>query len=84
MLAQVFSCTKLVTDSEWFYNRILELLKDQEEKEEVEQLLLWWNWQIFPLSTKSEWLPSKNSVLVRIRAKHAEYQAAAASVASNA
>ena len=42
-LAQVFSCTDLVTDSEHFYTSILELLDDPEEKSEVDQLMAWWN-----------------------------------------
>ena len=41
--AQVFSCTDLVTDSKCFYTSILELLLDPDEKEEVHQLLIWWN-----------------------------------------
>ena len=41
--AQVFSCTDLVTDSERFYNSILELLDDPEEKGEVDELMTWWN-----------------------------------------
>jgi hypothetical protein len=41
--AQVFSRTDLATDSERFYNSILELLDDIDEKDEVEQLLTWWN-----------------------------------------
>ena len=41
--AQVFSCTNHVTDSERFYNSILELLDDPDEKDEVDQLLTWWN-----------------------------------------
>ncbi|KIJ13126.1 hypothetical protein PAXINDRAFT_81681, partial [Paxillus involutus ATCC 200175] len=41
-LAQVFSRTDLVTDSEHFYTSILELLDDPKEKE-VDQLLIWWN-----------------------------------------
>lgn len=77
---QVFSRTDLVTDSERFYNSILDLLGDAEEREEVEQLLLWWNRQIFPLYTESERLPSKSSALARIRAKRAERAAAAAVV----
>jgi hypothetical protein len=76
--AQVFSRTDFVTDSERFYNSILDLLNDPEEKEEVEQLLLWWNRQIFPLYTESEPLPSKNSALARICAKRAENQAVVA------
>jgi hypothetical protein len=41
--AQVFSRTDLVTDSERFYTSIMDLLDDHEEKEEVDQLILWWN-----------------------------------------
>lgn len=41
--AQVFSRTDLITDSERFYNTILELLDDPEEKDEVDQLMVWWN-----------------------------------------
>ena len=41
--AQVFSRTDLITDSERFYNSILELLDDPEEKGEVDQLMAWWN-----------------------------------------
>ena len=40
---QVFSCTNHVTDSKHFYNSVLELLDDPEEKEEVDQLTVWWN-----------------------------------------
>lgn len=32
-----------MTDSERFYNSILDLLDDPEEKDEVDQLLMWWN-----------------------------------------
>ncbi|KAG9315647.1 hypothetical protein JVU11DRAFT_3292 [Chiua virens] len=70
--AQVFSRTDLVTDSERFYNSILELLFDPDEKEEVDQLLLWWNRQVFPLYADIERVPSKNSALARIRQKRAE------------
>ena len=41
--AQVFSHTDHVTDSERFYNSILELLEDPEERDEVDQLMAWWN-----------------------------------------
>ena len=43
MSTQVFSRTDLVMDSERFYNSILELLDDQDEKGEVDQLMAWWN-----------------------------------------
>ena len=42
-LAQVFSHTDLVTDSECFDTSILDLLDDHDEKDEVDQLLMWWN-----------------------------------------
>ena len=48
--AQVFSRTDLVTDSERFYNSILDLLDDTEEKGEVDQLMAWWNrWAIYAM-----------------------------------
>ena len=93
--AQVFSCMDHVTDSEHFYNSILKLLEDPEERDEVNQLMMWWNqyiWnsfestltnilrQIFLLYTKVEGLPSKDSVLARIQQKHAEYRERARSV----
>ncbi|KAH7919885.1 hypothetical protein BV22DRAFT_1050765 [Leucogyrophana mollusca] len=39
----VFSRTDTVTDSERFYNTVQDLLDDPEEKEEVDQLMTWWN-----------------------------------------
>lgn len=35
-----------VTDSERFYNSILDLFEDTDEKEEVDNLLMWWNWYV--------------------------------------
>ena len=43
MSTQTFSRTDLVTDSERFYNSVLELLEDPDEKDEVDQLMGWWN-----------------------------------------
>ncbi|KAF9232356.1 hypothetical protein BU15DRAFT_90680 [Melanogaster broomeanus] len=71
--AQVFSRTDLVTDSERFYDSILELLDDPQEKGEVDQLLTWWNRQVFPLYSDIERFPSKNSALARIRQKRMQY-----------
>ncbi|KIM54670.1 hypothetical protein SCLCIDRAFT_30898 [Scleroderma citrinum Foug A] len=67
--AQVFSCTDLVTDSKRFYNSITKLLDETDEKDEVDQLLTWWNRQIFPLYTDSEHMPTKDSALAQIRQK---------------
>jgi len=39
----VFSRTDTVTDSERFYSSLLELLDDVDEREEVGDLLVWWN-----------------------------------------
>ncbi|KAF8833338.1 hypothetical protein BDN67DRAFT_992856 [Paxillus ammoniavirescens] len=72
--AQVFSCTDLVTDSERFYNSIMELLNDADEKDEVDQLLIWWNQQVFPLYSDIKQLLSKNSALARICQKCMEYK----------
>jgi hypothetical protein len=41
--AAVFSRSDTVTDSERFYNSILELLDDPDQIEEVNRLLAWWN-----------------------------------------
>ncbi|KAF8835425.1 hypothetical protein BDN67DRAFT_992459 [Paxillus ammoniavirescens] len=79
---QVFSRTDLVTDSECFYTSILDLLNDPEEKEEVDQLLVWWNRQVFPLYTEHERMPSQNSALARIRQKCAQYCDGAANAPS--
>ncbi|EGO28346.1 hypothetical protein SERLADRAFT_413311 [Serpula lacrymans var. lacrymans S7.9] len=56
-----------VTNSERFYNSILVLLEYPKEKEEVDQLLAWWNRQIFPVYATPECLASKDSALARIR-----------------
>ncbi|KAF9234633.1 hypothetical protein BU15DRAFT_89931 [Melanogaster broomeanus] len=58
---------------ERFYNSIIELLDDVDEKDEVGQLLTWWNRQVFPMYTDVERLPSKDSALARIREKRVAY-----------
>ena len=42
----VFSRTDSVTDSERFYNTVLDLFDDVEEQVEIKELLTWWNWYI--------------------------------------
>ena len=87
-LVQVFSHTDLITNSEHFYTSILNLLDDTDEKDEVDQLLMWWNRyvfivnvvpvlmtvfrQIFLLYADLEQVPLKNSTLAWIRQKHKE------------
>ena len=47
-----------MTDSERFYNSVLELLEDPEEQEEVEAVMVWWNRyvQFFYLLPAAHWL----------------------------
>ena len=46
----VFSRTDTVTDSERFYNSILEYFEDIDEQDEVRELLIWWNQSVFMIS----------------------------------
>lgn len=39
----VFSWTNTVTDSEHFYNSVLDYFEDIDEQQEVQELLIWWN-----------------------------------------
>jgi hypothetical protein len=79
----VFSRTDTVTDSKCFYNFILDLFDDTDEKEEVNDLLAWWNRylqflfqlvsayishrQIFPVYSLARHPICKNSALARIK-----------------
>jgi hypothetical protein len=42
--SSVFCRSDTSTDSERFYDTVLEFLDDPEEKDEVDDLLSWWNW----------------------------------------
>jgi len=44
-----------ITDSEQFYNSVLEYLEDPDEKLEVEELLVWWNWCVVLNATVAIW-----------------------------
>ncbi|KAI6018636.1 hypothetical protein BKA83DRAFT_4464947 [Pisolithus microcarpus] len=44
------------------------------QSNEVDQLITWWNRQVFPLYTTTERLPSKDSALARIHQKRAAYK----------
>ena len=41
-----FTWSDTITDSERFYNSILQFLEDLDEKIEVDALLVWWNQQV--------------------------------------
>jgi len=65
----VFTRSDTVTDSERFYNTIVGLLSDPDEVSEVDELLVWWNRQVFPNYTPAARPVSQNSALARIKAK---------------
>lgn len=71
----VFSRSDLITDSERFYNTIIELLYDAEEKKEVDELLSWWNRQIFPTSSSARSVPTDNNTLALIKKRRAALKA---------
>ncbi|KAG6914296.1 hypothetical protein DXG01_001249 [Tephrocybe rancida] len=59
-----------VTDSERFYNSVLEIFMDPDDSDEVNKLLDWWSRQIFPGHlVASERLVNKDSALARIKAR---------------
>ncbi|KAG1887687.1 hypothetical protein F4604DRAFT_1877518 [Suillus subluteus] len=65
--SSVFSRTDTTTDSETFYHSLLDLLEDPEECKEVDELLTWWNHQVFPTSSAAKRPISANSALSKIR-----------------
>ncbi|KAG1827582.1 uncharacterized protein BJ212DRAFT_1443543 [Suillus subaureus] len=67
--SSVFSRTDTATDSETFYHSLLDLLEDPDEQGEVTDLLVWWNYQIFPTSSAAKGTPKTNSALSKIRQK---------------
>ncbi|KAG2752732.1 hypothetical protein P692DRAFT_201838219 [Suillus brevipes Sb2] len=67
--SSVFSRTDTTTDSETFYYSLLDLLEDPEECQEVNELLMWWNRQVFPTSSAAKRPVSANSALSKIRQK---------------
>ncbi|KAJ3537562.1 hypothetical protein NMY22_g5540 [Coprinellus aureogranulatus] len=66
-----------VTDSETFYQSVLEHLEDPEEGYEVKELLAWWNRQIFPAASNGSRIPPTNSALSQLKARRAAVKAAA-------
>ncbi|KAG1764999.1 hypothetical protein EDD22DRAFT_978875 [Suillus occidentalis] len=55
--------------SETFYHSLLDLLEDPEESKEVDELLTWWNHQVFSTSSAAKRPISANSALSKIRQK---------------
>ncbi|KAG1789484.1 uncharacterized protein HD556DRAFT_1433656 [Suillus plorans] len=67
--SSVFSRTDTTTDSENVYHSLLDLFEDPEESKEVDDLLTWWNRQVFPTSSAAKRPISANSALSKIRLK---------------
>ncbi|KAG1738456.1 hypothetical protein EDD22DRAFT_982306 [Suillus occidentalis] len=67
--SSVFSRTNTTTDSETFYHSLLDLFEDPNESAEVNELLTWWNCQVFPTSSAAKRPISANSALSKIRLK---------------
>ncbi|KAG2110711.1 hypothetical protein DEU56DRAFT_749779 [Suillus clintonianus] len=67
--SSVFSRTDTTMDSETFYHSLLDLFEDPDESKEVEELLTWWNRQVFPTSSAAKRSISANSALSKIRLK---------------
>ncbi|KAG1748518.1 hypothetical protein EDD22DRAFT_785573 [Suillus occidentalis] len=65
-LSSVFSRTDTTTDSETFYHSLLDLLEDPKESKEIDELILWWNRQIFPTASAAKRPISVNSTLSKI------------------
>ncbi|KAG1890410.1 hypothetical protein F4604DRAFT_1876902 [Suillus subluteus] len=64
--SSVFSRTDTATDSETFYHSLLDLLEDPDKSKEVDELLVWWNRQVFPTSSAARWPITANSALSKI------------------
>ncbi|KAG1887908.1 uncharacterized protein F5891DRAFT_1199564 [Suillus fuscotomentosus] len=77
--SSVFSWTDTTTDSETFYHSLLDLFEDPDESKEVEELLTWWNRQVFPTSSAAKRSVSANSALSKIRLKRLATKQAAVS-----
>lgn len=73
--SSVFCRSDTSTDSERFYETVLDFLDDVEEKEEVDELLNWWNCQVFPSYITRERAVTKRSALARLKEQRAEKRA---------
>lgn len=51
--ASVFSRTDHITDSERFYNSIMEILTDRDEAKEIKELLTWWDRYVLSVVSSS-------------------------------
>ncbi|KAH6887773.1 hypothetical protein BKA70DRAFT_1122102, partial [Coprinopsis sp. MPI-PUGE-AT-0042] len=82
--ASIFSRSDSETDSETFYNSVLDLLEDPEEQEEVKDLLTWWDKRIFPSFSNTKRALPANSAFARIKNKRARLREVAQQEAASA
>jgi len=69
--SSVFCRTDTATDSERFYNTVSDFLDDPDEEPNVNELLDWWNCQIFPGYVTRVSAISKTSALAKLKEKRA-------------
>ncbi|KAF6740856.1 hypothetical protein DFP72DRAFT_864737 [Ephemerocybe angulata] len=73
-----FSRADRMSDSEYFYNLVIELLEDPEEEAEVDDLLMWWNREIFPTYVSDGRTIHQDSVISKIKERRRLMQLQAA------
>jgi len=73
--SSVFCRSDTSTDSERFYDTVLEFLDHPEEKEDVNELLNWWNCQVFPSYVTRERAVTKQSALAKLQERRAAKRA---------
>jgi len=67
--SSVFCRSDNLTDSERFYNSVLEFLDHPDEREQVQELQDWWNCQVFPNYVARERAVTKISALAKLKEK---------------
>lgn len=70
--SSVFCRTDTSTDSERFYESVLDFLDHPDEQNEVRDLLNWWNCQVFPSHVSREHTITGTSALARLKEKRAQ------------
>ncbi|KAF8630784.1 hypothetical protein AX14_010973 [Amanita brunnescens Koide BX004] len=70
--SSVFSRSDTSTDSERFYESILDFLNDPNEQDEVVDLLNWWDCQVFPSYMNREHVVTKQSALAKLKERRAK------------
>ncbi|KAJ3511690.1 hypothetical protein NMY22_g15570 [Coprinellus aureogranulatus] len=65
--SSIFSRSDTVTDSEFFYNLMIDLLEDVDERVETVELIQWWNRQVFPTRVNHARPVKEESVIAKIK-----------------